>query len=81
MYNGSYGDDIDEREKLLLGILILEPFSEMNPISHEQILIWFFIFYFFLFINLTRLYNWQLMWHENNFLLFCSTRQFFPSKG
>ena len=49
MYNGSYGDDIDEREKLLLGILILEPFSEMNPISREQILIWFFIFYFFIY--------------------------------
>ena len=49
MYNGSYGDDIDEREKLLLGILILEPFSEMNPISREQTLIWFFIFYFFIY--------------------------------
>ena len=49
MYNGSYGDDIEEREKLLLGILILEPFSEMNPISREQILIWFFIFYFFIY--------------------------------
>ena len=49
MYNGSYGDDIEEREKLLLGILILEPFSEMNPISREQILIWFFNFYFFIY--------------------------------
>jgi len=44
LYKGSYGDDIDEREKLLLGILILEPFSEMNPISREKILIWFFFF-------------------------------------
>ena len=49
MYNSSYGDDIDEREKLSLGILILEPFSEMNPISREQILIWFFIFYFYIY--------------------------------
>ena len=70
LYNGNYEDDIDKREKLL-GILILEPFSEMNPISREHILIWFFFFF--------------LIWHEctiggycgmkNNFLIFYLTHQ------
>ena len=73
MYNGSYGDDIDERE-ILLGILLLEPFSEMNPISREHILIWFF---FFLILNERTVGSYCGM--KNNFLLFYLTHQHFSS--